>query len=98
MELQNWGSPTALIKLQDWVKLDDFQIGGALYLNPQLNLGYGDRLVGMFLDSLGRRAVLPINIPKNFRPLANKVLPNASKVVEQKVVVPTLFARLKGER
>lgn len=97
MELQSCASGSLLVRLRDWVKLDDFQLGGALYLNPELNLGFGDRLAGMFVDPMGRRVVLPINIPKNFQVFVNKV-PVSVEPTVQEPVVPALFARLKGER
>lgn len=87
----------------DWVKLDDFQIGGALYLNPALNLGFGDRLVAVYEDPSGDVIAVPIDIPRNFTPLperrqvVSEVVPPAP-VVElgpEPKTTPMLFARLR---
>ncbi len=57
-----------LTRLTDWVKADDLQQGGALFLNPALRLVYRDRLIALYED---RR--LPIEIPRDFRPVAQKI-------------------------
>ncbi len=90
---------TVLQRFAQWVKLDDFQIGGALYLNPELNLGYSDRLTAFFSGPRGLIA-LPVEIPRNFVPLPMRhasapttgetpAVPTASRPT------PGLFARLK---
>lgn len=55
-----------LAKLAEWLKVDEFQIGGALYLNPSLNLGYRDRLIAVYRLPDGRTQTFPIEIPRNF--------------------------------
>jgi len=67
-----WRARTELTRLQDWVKLDDFQIGGALYLNPELRLGYGDRLTVVYLGSRDRRTARSVEIPRHFSPLPTR--------------------------
>jgi hypothetical protein len=55
---------TPLIPLEHWVKLDEFQMGGSLYLSPSLNLQYGARLAIVRSDN--RR--YSVDIPRDFRP------------------------------
>lgn len=60
-------TPTRVLgKLTEWLKLDEFQIGGCLYLNPSLNLGYRDRLVAAYRNPTGKLVSVPIEIPRNF--------------------------------
>ena len=80
-----------LVRFRDWVKLDDFQIGGALYVNPTLNLAFGDRLIAVFSDSHGHQMTVPVDIPRNFVPLADKRAP----VVVGSVRIPTVASPLK---
>jgi hypothetical protein len=91
-----------LNRFVDWVKLDDFQIGGALYLNPQLRLAYGDRLTVIFSDPAGSLMTLPIDIPRNFLPSRERrpSVPISQVVLEEPPTAkqrPGLFARLKGK-
>lgn len=93
---------TDLVRLVDWVKLDDFQIGGALYLHPELDLSYGDRLIVIYSGPRHRHTTLPVEIPRNFTPLSRKHLatPQVSpKTVERSApkVTPTLYALLKDD-
>lgn len=62
-----------LVKFQDWLKLDEFQIGGSLLLNPALSLGFGDRLIVVH-TFYGSNTVTrsPVSIPRNFSSLAYK--------------------------
>lgn len=96
-----WRSTTELTRLLDWVKLDDFQIGGALYLHPDLQLGYGDRLTVTYLGSRNRRTHRSVEIPRNFRSLADKTAAAAALVREPAPVLPkvtpTFFKLLKGD-
>jgi hypothetical protein len=88
---------TDLLRFQHWVKLDDFQIGGVLYLNPELNLSFGDRLTVVYRGR-GKETTLPVEIPRKFNPLPQK---HASEPVFPKALEPepaaTLFALLKDE-
>jgi len=56
---------TLLVWLKDWVKIDNFQMGGALFLNPELRLGYGDRLV-LDHDVYGYKTQFPVDLPRDF--------------------------------
>jgi hypothetical protein len=55
-----------------WVKLDEFQIGGSLYLNPELGLRYGDRIVTHIIFPDGRQTLFSIDVPRNFKPFSQK--------------------------
>lgn len=80
--------------LQDWVKLDDFQMGGALFLNPELRLEYGDRLI-ISQNIYGYETQFPVAIPRNFRSFSQKQ-------VERKETEPegnlNLFDYLRTDR
>jgi hypothetical protein len=86
---------TDLVRLVDWVKLDDFQIGGALYLNPMLDLQYGERLIVIYCGLRAREVQLPVEIPRNFLPLPRKQAALQPEPVVVAKVSSTLFARLK---
>jgi len=92
---------TDLVRLQDWVKLDDFQIGGALYLHPRLDLQYGDRLTVIYSGPRNRQTMLPVEIPRSFSPLPRKhaaaPLPTETPARPKPKVTPALFALLKDE-
>lgn len=92
---------TDLARLLDWVKLDDFQIGGALYLHPRLDLSYGDRLIAIYSGPRDRQTMLPVEIPRNFRPLPCKhaaaPLGTETQARPKPKVTPALFALLKDE-
>jgi len=93
---------TDLVRLHDWVKLDDFQIGGALYLNPTLDLSYGDRLTAVYSGPRNKQTTLPVEIPRNFNPLPRKhsVVPQPAAGVATRAAPKTphtLFALLKDE-
>lgn len=60
--------PQLLIRFKDWVRSDEFQIGGALYLNPALGLGFRDRLIATYADGV----CVSVDIPKNFQSLKAK--------------------------
>jgi hypothetical protein len=95
--------PAGLRRLLEWVKLDDFQIGGALYLNPELRLSFGDRLTAVYSASASstRLTALPIEIPRNFSPLAVKQAAVAAATIQPEVKKPeppkTLFSLLKED-
>jgi hypothetical protein len=55
----------------DWVKIEDFQEGGALYLNPELKLGYGDRIVRSNRYG-GVDHTCSVEIPRDFKILKRK--------------------------
>lgn len=60
-------NPDPLGRLRDWVKLDDFQMGGVLYLNPALGLVYRDRLIVTYSVGGSKPDVrLPVEIPRDF--------------------------------
>ena len=60
-------------RFRDWVKLDDFQIGGSIYLNPELRLVYRDRLIVAYSAGGSKPDVrLPVEIPRDFVSLKAK--------------------------
>jgi hypothetical protein len=62
-----------LVRFRDWVKLDEFQIGGVLLLNPELRFGYRDRLTVTYeMSGSGRTSGFPVEIPRNFASLGIK--------------------------
>ena len=65
-----------LIRFKDWFRVDEFQMGGLLYLNPALGMGFRDRLTVTYADGVSAS----VNIPKVFRP--------ASALPAPVVVVP----------
>jgi hypothetical protein len=60
VSVHNGSQPLAW--LVDWVKVDPFQMGGALFVNSTLGLGFRDRLT---LTNNGGRS-FPVNIPRGF--------------------------------
>ena len=68
-----------LQRFADWLKLDDLQVGGALYLNPTLGLGFGDRLTATYQHLGGRLERVPVAVPRHFRPMAVKLQELAEK-------------------
>jgi hypothetical protein len=80
-----------LRRFSDWMKLDEFQLGGALYLNPELGLGYRDRLILSFDN--GR---FPTDIPRDFQSLRVKQarLPSPTTAAAAKKGGPDLFDHL----
>lgn len=87
-----WGA-TRLTPIQDWVKLDPFQIGGLVYINPALSLGFKDRLTAIFrVRSNGVRVSKPFEIPRFFESFSNKQARHVQKVVVQpEPVRPSLY-------
>lgn len=91
----------ALERFTEWVRLDAFQNGGALYLNPILNLHYGDRLTAIFAEPSGSFVALPLQIPRNFSPLPQRRPPRApvrddpTEPSFEPKTTPKLFARLR---
>jgi hypothetical protein len=62
-----------LERFRDWVKLDDYQIGGSLYLNPELHLVYRDRLIVSYPSGDRKPDIrLPVEIPRDFVSLKAK--------------------------
>jgi hypothetical protein len=59
---------TPLRRFLDWVKLDEFQVGGSLYLNPDLDLAFRDRLILLYEGRLR----VPADIPRDFVPTHEK--------------------------
>lgn len=90
-----------LLKLQDWMKLDEFQIGGSLLLNPALALGFGDRLVAVYaFFGSDRITSYPITIPRNFASLNTKTQAQHLQQVSAPpvpVVPPNMFDLITGE-
>lgn len=78
--------------LVDWVKMDDLQIGGSVFLNPELGLAFPDRLIAVY--ETGR---LPVDIPRGFVPLPRKLLPSHQQLSSPEAVTPNLFAHLRDE-
>lgn len=62
-----------LRRFADWLKLDDLQVGGALYLHPDLRLGFGDRLTAAYLHQNGRMERVSLAVPRNFRSMSVKL-------------------------
>jgi hypothetical protein len=58
---------TPLTPIEHWVKLDEFQMGGSLYLNPELALSFGARLT---IVSDKRRYT--VDVGRDFRPAGQK--------------------------
>lgn len=66
---------TPLVRFQDWVKIDEFQMGGLLFLNPALNLGFRDRLVAVYsLAGNSRTLRVPVDLPRDFSSLEQKMV------------------------
>lgn len=63
--------------LLDWVKISEFQMGGALFLNPKLKLGFRDRLLCQ--NNYGHNRQYPVEIPRDFQPLSKKIVKVAQK-------------------
>jgi hypothetical protein len=62
---------TPLRRFVDWIKLDEFQMGGALFLNPELMLSYRDRIIAVH-DRSGWSRV-PVDIPRDFESMQVKM-------------------------
>ena len=77
-----------LVRLQQWVTLDRRQVGGLLYLNPGMQLGSKDRLIGLYSS----RQRMSIDIPRVFPTVAQRV---ARKPAERPPA--TMFDHLKDE-
>lgn len=85
----------SLSRYVDWMQLDPTQLGGALYLSPELGLGFGDRLVATY--AMGATlAALPLTIPQqpSFRPEREKASARVAKAEPQREV--TIFDRMRG--
>lgn len=99
---QVWNGSTMLTRFQDWVRVDEFQLGGQLLLNPALNLGYGDRITAVF-SILGSRIRVdhsPIDIPRHFSSMTSKIARlNAPppKEPEPPQLTPTFYDALTAE-
>jgi hypothetical protein len=91
-----WGA-THLEPIRDWVKLDPFQIGGLVYLNPELSLGFRDRLTAVFrVRARGQNISAPFEIPRFFESYTTRQVRQAQKVevaLEQKRT-PALYNAL----
>lgn len=86
-----------LVPLVDWVKIDDFQIGGLIYLNPALNLGFGDRLIVCYVNRPDSREVrASVDIPRMFKPMAAKLQAKKTAIVEP-TPEPTVYSRLMDD-
>lgn len=59
---------TPFMWLHDWVKMEEFQMGGKVFLNPKLRLSYGHRLTVTKDDQLSTS----VDIPRDFHPAALK--------------------------
>jgi len=62
---------TPLRWLLDWVKMSTFQMGGTLYLNPNLGLQFGDRLA-LTLRTNAFEKSIPVEVPRDFVPVNEK--------------------------
>lgn len=71
----------------DWVRPDSYQMGGALFLNPALQLGLGHVIVAEYQK--GKRVT--IRVPKNFGTSVERVAKNTPSPVEE---VRTAYDRL----
>lgn len=95
--LASLSGDTPLIPLVDWVKIDDRQIGGAIFLNPDLGLRYRDRLIVVYEVGMGHLPQrLPLDIPRNFLPLPQKIRPE-NKPLAQEDGPPDLYSYLKDD-
>jgi len=93
--------PVPLRWLLDWVKIDEFQMGGSLYLNPVFSLRYGDRLV-LRLSRPGRTRLVefPIDIPRDFQPLNDKqkvIKAREDAKAAKAATKPNLYDHLMGD-
>jgi len=64
-----------LIRFVDWVKADDLQLGGSVFINPDLRLMYPDRLI--VTDAGGPTS--SVEIPRNFCSVKDKPPPRPSR-------------------
>lgn len=80
---------TPLRRFSDWIKLDEFQIGGALFLNPELRLSYRDRIIAVHETSR-----VPVDIPREYESMRVKM----SRRPETKPAgPPDLFSHLMDD-
>jgi len=70
---------TPLTPVEHWVKLDEFQMGGSLYLSPELNLRFGARLT-----IVGNKRSYSADIPRDFRPARQQMKEQARVKAEAK--------------
>ena len=80
-----------LEKWHHWVKMDAWQMGGSLYLNPSLNLGYRDRLT---LVGRNDRA-FHVDVPRNFVPIGQQLATKRPEIIPPKD--PNLFDHLMDD-
>lgn len=90
VELASIRRPQELRRFHDWVKFDEYQIGGALYLNPQLRLVFRDRLILTHDD--GQR--WPLEIPRDFKPYPARAAAQRARQLVGKQGDPTVFDHL----
>ncbi len=77
----------------DWVRLDPFQIGGPLFLNPGLNLRIGDNVVVCFA-SKPRPIRINVRITGAFRSATER----AARAAKEQMQAPrTVYDRLLGD-
>lgn len=81
------GDEQQLIPFEHWVKPDMLQVGGAVFLNPDLRLGLGDMLVAVY-----ERGRTRVPIPRNFGTAKQRQARSASTLPQ----VPNLYERLNA--
>jgi hypothetical protein len=62
------GTTAELVAFHDWVVADPIQPGGAIFLNPSLNLRHGDQLLAVY-----ERGNARIQIPREFLSTSQRV-------------------------
>lgn len=80
------GDEHVLVAFEHWVKPDMLQVGGAVFLNPDLRLGLGDMLVAVYERGRAR-----VPIPRNFGTAKQR---QARLVTAAPPQVPSLYERL----
>lgn len=75
-----------LIPFCDWIRIDPFQSGGPLFLNPELRLGFGHTLLFVF-----EHGQISFRIPKGFGTSAQRV---ARAATDEEPSPRTSFDRL----
>jgi hypothetical protein len=90
----DFSDPQLLGHLKDWVRMGVFQIGGALYLNPALGLGFRDRLIVTYQDG----GTASVDIPRDFQPLKVKTARLTPQPAPKPKTPPvSLFGRLLAD-
>ena len=82
--------PHLLARFRDWFRFDEFQMGGALYLNPALGLGFRDRLTVTYADGV----CASVDIPRVFKPTRQTLITAPAPLAPKPPPVPLLIRLL----